>query len=173
MISVMRLSLIGTFLAIGLCSAPSLRAEEKRSTPKLDVDIVWSEIYQDKTNLYVLVSNPQDFDIYVGQITSHSREILWDIPKNLPPGTFREVGDNVNADGFALRGPEDFMLVRARSKRLLTLCQGCRLGPGENHCTVHVSSRVDPQIPLPWNYVVIGERDFTFSIANVDTLRSR
>jgi hypothetical protein len=169
----MRLTLIGTFLAIGLCSTPSLHAEEKRSTPRIDADIVWSEIYQNKTNLYVLVSNPQDFDIYVGRITSHSHEILWDVPKNLPPGTFREAGEVVNADGIALRGPQDFMLVRARAKRLLTLCQGCRVSPGENHCKVQVSSWVDPKIQLPWNYVVIGERDFTFSIEHVDTLRSR
>jgi hypothetical protein len=65
------------------------------------------------------------------------------------------------------------MLVRARSKRLLTLSRGCRLSPGENRCAVHVSSWIDPKIQLPWNYVVLGERDFTFSITNVDTLTSR
>jgi hypothetical protein len=149
-------------LVVGLYASLSFGAEVVHPTPKVDVEIVWTEIFQNKTGFYVLISNPQDFDIYVGNCKTSETTIQSD-----------SVAVDVFGDGCTITGPENFMLVGARSKRLLTLLPECRLHPGENRCSVHVSSWVDPKIPLPWNYVVIGERNFAFSIANVDTLRSR
>jgi hypothetical protein len=148
-------------LVIGLCSSLPLHAEDKHSVPKIDVDVAWSEIYQNKLYLFVLVSNPQDFDIYVGNCKNSTTSIQSD-----------SVSVNQIGDGCTITGPENFMLVSARSKRLLTIGE-CRLFPGKNQFNVHVSSWVDPKLQLPWNYVVIGERNFAFSVANVDPTRSR
>jgi hypothetical protein len=150
----MRRGFLGTILALGFCTSLAARADEKHPTPKVDVDIAWTGIYQDKLGLFLVISNPQDFDVYVGNCMNSTTSIQSD-----------SLSVNQIGDGCPIRGPEDFLLVTARSKRLLTIGE-CHLFPGENRFGVRVSSWVDPKIKLPWNYLVIGERGFTFSVPN-------
>lgn len=142
--------------AISLCLPSLACSAHEHPTPKIDVEVVWTEIYEGKTDIFSLVSNPNDFDVYVGKCGS---------------GRFQQNSKTIFGDGLYCSRKEDFTLLPAKSKRLFQLERGCKLEPGLNHFRVKNSSAIDPKSKLPWNYVVTGEREFEFVIQNGDTVK--
>lgn len=124
-----------------------------RPKPTIDVEIVWTEVRAGKVDIFVLITNPNDFDVYVGQCGSSY--------------TRRERSAAFGC-GMVCGRPEDFALLPARAKRLSQFHLGCELAPGPNRFQIELTSSMAGD--LPWNYVVKGNREFDFVIVNPDTL---
>lgn len=156
----MKLVTIPAILILVTLSSAIVLSAEKNEPPRIDVEMVWGEIYQNKTDVFVLITNPNDFDVYVGKCKSSMTSVRGE-------GDVEVVH---HGDGCPIEGPKDFFLVSARAHRLLTLLTACPLQHGMNRFNVHLSSWADAKIKLPPNYVVIGNKDFEFTIINPDSL---
>lgn len=144
------------FVALIALAAPlSAQTNPVRPAPTVDVEIVWTDVRDGKVDLYTLVTNPNDFDVYLGNCGSSEASYNLSI----------DFGD-----GFLCSRREDFSLLPARTKRISQFLLGCKLAPGPNRFHVKISSEIDPHSNLPWNYVVKGDRAFDFVIVNPDTL---
>jgi hypothetical protein len=142
-------------LLVALVASQSAHADEDsaRPEPTVDVEMVWTDVRHGKVDLFVLVTNPNDFDVYIGRCGS---------------STTRREGSTQFGCGFVCTRPEDFVLLPARAKRLSQFHRGCELAPGANRFHIELSSSMSSD--LPWNYVIKGNRVFDFVIVNPDTL---
>lgn len=141
-----------------VCLPSFTNSDDARRAPSIDVEILWTDDYggrNDIVDLFVLVTNPNDFDVYVGDCGGCTVSTEWHI---------------TNGDGSVCDNREEFTLVPAKGKHLLNLLRNYRLGPGTNHFHVVTRSAIDPKAALPWNYVVTGTREFKFVIVNEDSL---
>ena len=137
--------------SISLCLPVLVSSADEQPTPKIEIEVVWTDIRQGKTDFFYLVSNPNDFDVHVGMCGS---------------GTFQQNNKVIFGDGPACSSKEDFVLLPAKSKLLFQLERGCELEPGLNHFKVGRNGSIDPKSKLPWNYVVAGTTEFEFEISN-------
>jgi hypothetical protein len=146
------LVLFGLALAVPVAA----KAGDTRPKPKVDVEVVWTDIYEGKTDIFSLITNPNDFDVYVGKCGSCK---------------FQQNAKTVFGDGSCCGRQEDFTLLAAKSKRLFQLERGCTLEPGPNHFRVRSYSEICSKSKLPWDYVVTGTQEFEFVIPNGDSAK--
>lgn len=140
---------------IALTARLPVRADTDATRPKptIDVEIVWTDVRAGKTDLFVLITNPNDFDVYVGRCGSSYT---------------RRERSGAYGCGMVCSRPEDFVLLPAGAKRLSQFHRGCELAPGPNQFHIELTSSMAGD--LPWNYVIRGNRVFDFVIVNPDTL---
>jgi hypothetical protein len=142
-------SLIFALAAVLFC-LPSVARAGKADRSRIEVEVVPSGVRGFKVDLFTLISNPNDFDVYVGPIGG---------------STVATEGQTIFGDGFTPVGRSDFLLVPAKSKRLQQLQLGYQLKEGLNHFKVRLSGGIDPNAKLPSNYVPFGTHTFEFTIS--------
>jgi hypothetical protein len=142
-------SLISVLAAILFC-LPSLVIADKVNRPEIEVEVVSSEVRGLKVDLFTLITNPNDFDVYVGPIVIGSIATEWQI---------------TNSDGAMAVAPKDFFLVPAKSKRVQQLQLGYQLTEGLNHFKVRLIGVTAPDTDLPSNYIPFGTHAFEFTIS--------
>jgi hypothetical protein len=129
----------------------------KPPEPRVEAEMVWTDVHAGKADLFLLITNPNDFDVYVSTCGSSTTQWLG-----------AEKQSHQFGDGPAIcSDPAYFTLVPAQAKRLMRWWNGA-LDPGPNQFHISMSGSRDPR--LPWNYVLIAPRSFHFVIVNPDTL---
>ena len=146
---------IAIILLLAICAlsgAPSAQPDAGAvAAPTVDVEMLWTEVRDGKVDLYTLITNPNDFDVYVARSSGGS------VACNLVETVF---------EGFVCCRPEDFTLLPAREKRISEFWRGYKLARGSNTFRVELSSGIDPSSDLPSNYITPGTRKFEFVITN-------
>ncbi len=128
---------------------PNLVYSGEPKHPEIQVEVVPSDVLANKVDLFIVITNPNDFDVYVGTITTSSIATDYQI---------------TNSDGVISVGRDDFSLVPAKSKRIRQLHLDCELRDGFTHFKVQLSGFSDPNAKLPSNYIPFGGGQFEFDI---------
>lgn len=145
----MKLRTLLSVLVATLFFLPTLAYSGEPNRPQIQVEVVPSGVRGLKVDLFVLITNPNDFDVYVGTIESSNITSDYQM-------TF--------GDGPAVVGSNDFFLVPAKSKRIQQLQLGYELKDGLNHIKVRLSGGIDPNAKLPTNYIPFGGHQFELTI---------
>ncbi len=127
------------------------------TAPKIEVEIVWTQVWNGQTDLFMMVSNPNDFDVYIGRCGSSRVQFVGSTE-----------GQTMHGCGALCIYPDDFEVLRAHQRILSQLWRGCKLYPGTNRFEVTIGGASIK--PLPWNYLVPGCRELKFVIMNPDTV---
>ena len=144
-------SFVPTAVALSALCAPTTSCGEERPRPRVDVEVVSTGVYDGKVDLFALITNPNDFDVYVARGGG---------------GSIFGERSNIMSDGPPASDPEDFLLVPANSKRLSQVHRGLALEKGVNRLRVKVAGRIDPKAKLPWNYIPLPSRELEVVISN-------
>jgi hypothetical protein len=144
----MKLRSLSVLTAI-LFFLPTLVYSGKTNRPQIQAEVVPSDVRGFKVDLFTLITNPNDFDVFVGPLGSYS---------------IMTEGQNIIGDGVTTVGRKDFLLVPAKSKRIRQLQLAYQLKEGLNHFKVELSGGIDPAAKLPSNYIPFGTRQFEFTI---------
>jgi len=86
--------------------------------PRVKVEVVWTPVFNDCTELFLLVTNPNRFDVYV------------------PLGTTNAIVDRRRLTGYGdgpeLEFPDGYVLLAPGAKTISRLSRECDLDPGDN-----------------------------------------